>query len=265
VIPKPGKPVDQGASYRPISLLSPVAKILEQLLLPSLTAAFTNSPMQHGFRPDRSTITASLPLANMISKGFNCRKPAKRTAAVAIDISKAFESVDTTLLLKQISTSDLHHNLVRWLFSYLRGRTAACIYQGAQSKLRTIHVGVPQGSFLSPCLFNFFTSDFPVVSDLLASFADDFTIGASDENLANIEAALNNDLICISKWAKGKRLKIKAPKSQMTYFTPWNRESADPRIFFEGNQIPVKKDMKILGGHLRHSPYLHPSCEKPER
>jgi hypothetical protein len=31
------------------------------------------------------TITASLPLANMISEGFNCSKPAKRTAAVAIE------------------------------------------------------------------------------------------------------------------------------------------------------------------------------------
>jgi hypothetical protein len=35
--------------------------------------------------------------------------------------------------------------------------------------------------------------------------------------------------------------------SQVTYFTPWNRESADPKIFFEGNQIPVEKEMKILG------------------
>jgi hypothetical protein len=46
-------------------------------------------------------------------------------------------------------------------------------------------------------MFNFFTSDFPVVSDLLASFADGFTIGASDASLANIEAALNADLIRI--------------------------------------------------------------------
>jgi hypothetical protein len=108
-------------------------------------------------------------------------------------------------------------------------------------------VGVPQESVLSPCPFNFFTSDFPVVGDLLASFADDFTIGASDENLANIEAVLNDDLICISKWAKRKMLRISAPISQVTYFTPWNRENADPKVFFEGNQIPVENNMKILG------------------
>jgi hypothetical protein len=153
LIPKPGKPVDKGASYRPISLLSPVVKILERVLLPSLTAALQASPTQHGFRPDRSTITASLPLASQVSEGFSCNKPAKHTVAVAIDISKAFDSVDTTCLLQQISNSDLHHNLVRWLSAYLRGRPAACIYQGARSSFRTVHVGVPQGPYYPPaCL-----------------------------------------------------------------------------------------------------------------
>jgi hypothetical protein len=51
---KPGKPADQGASYRPISLLCPPVKILERLPLPSLiTSAFIASPTQHGFRLDR--------------------------------------------------------------------------------------------------------------------------------------------------------------------------------------------------------------------
>jgi hypothetical protein len=246
-VPKPGKPADQGTSYRPIFLLSPVMKILERLVLPSLTAAFTCSPTQHGFRPNRSTTTALLPLASQISEGFNSNKPAKRTAAVAVDISIAFDSVDITLLLKQISGSDLNHNLVRWLSSYLWGRMAACIYQGKRSKFRTVHIGVPQGCVLSPCLLNFFTSDFPVVSDLLASFADDFTIGASDALLVNIEASLNADLIPISKWAKAKRLKISEDKSKVTYFTPWNRENADPKIYYEGLRIPVENSMKVLG------------------
>jgi hypothetical protein len=95
-ISKPGKPLDKGASCRPISLLSPVVKILERLLLPSITAALQVSPTQHGFRPDRSTITTSLPLASQVSEGFSCNKPVKRTAAVAIDISKAFNSSPST-------------------------------------------------------------------------------------------------------------------------------------------------------------------------
>jgi hypothetical protein len=40
---------------------------------------------------------------------------------------------------------------------------------------------------------------------------------------------------------------ISAGKSQVTYFTPWNREKADLKIFYEGVQIPVENTMKVLG------------------
>jgi hypothetical protein len=67
-----------------------------------------------------------------VSEGFNFKKPASRTITVAVDISKAFNTIDITLLLKQVANLDFHPNLVRWLASYLRGRQAACIYQGSQ-------------------------------------------------------------------------------------------------------------------------------------
>ena len=117
---------------------------------------------------------------------------------MAIDISKAFETVDITLLLDQISRSDLHPNLIRWLAAYLRGRSAACIYQGARSHFKTLHIGVLQGSVLSPALFNFYVLDFPDMSELKVSFADDFTIAASSPDLHIIEEKLNKDLELIS-------------------------------------------------------------------
>jgi hypothetical protein len=84
--------------------------------------------MQHGFRPFRSTTTALLPLVNMISEGFNRKKPVDRTVIIALDLLK-----DLTLLLKQIAATDLHPNLVRWLATYLCGRSATCIYLGVKS------------------------------------------------------------------------------------------------------------------------------------
>jgi hypothetical protein len=79
----------------------------------------------------------------MISEGFNQKKPAHRSIIVALDLSKAFDSVDIALLLNQVSSSDLHPNLVRWLSTYLRGRSAASTYQGCRSKFLRMHVGVP--------------------------------------------------------------------------------------------------------------------------
>jgi retron-type reverse transcriptase len=141
---------------------------------------------------------ALLPLCHQISEGFDADKPATRTAFVAVDISKAFDTFDITLLLQQISRSELRHNLVRWLSTILHGRKAACVYQGCRSRFRTVHIGVPQGSVLSPALFNHFTSNFPEVSGSKSSFADDFTIGKSDLDLKVIDAALNKDLVRFS-------------------------------------------------------------------
>jgi hypothetical protein len=180
---------------------------------------------------DRSSTTALLPFCNLISEGFNAKKPASRTAMVAINISKAFDTLDLTLLLDQISKSELHHNYVRWLSTYLRGKKAACIYQGCQSRFRTVQIRVPQGSVISLALFNYFTSNFPEVTDTLASFAADLTAGASDPDPEVTVVALNVDLVQISQWAKRKRLKISAKKSQVIYFTPWNKEKPFPAIF----------------------------------
>jgi hypothetical protein len=118
-IPKPGKPTDTSTSYCPISLLSPAVKVLERL-----QETLPTTSTQHGYKPLHSTNTALLALATQIAVGFNEPKPASRTAMVALDILKAFDAVDHVLLLKQISETTLHLNIVRWLLTYLRGRTA---------------------------------------------------------------------------------------------------------------------------------------------
>ena len=131
------------------------------ILLPSLKDALEVSDHQHGFHLRRSTTSALLSLVTLVANGFNEAKPPRRTAAVAIDISKAFDCIDITILLDEISRTTLQSNIIRWLAAYLRGRSAACIYQSEVSEWKIIHYGVPQGSVISPILFNFFVQDFP--------------------------------------------------------------------------------------------------------
>jgi hypothetical protein len=102
---KPGKPADQGLSYRPISLLSPVVKILERLIKPDIVAALPNHKSQHAYSPMHSATIALLPLAMQIAIGFNDAKPPCRSAIAAIDISKAFDSVDHTIFLNEVCNS----------------------------------------------------------------------------------------------------------------------------------------------------------------
>ena len=149
VIPvlKPGKPPHLSSSYRPISLLCPAVKVLERLLLPTLNEHLAPANHQHGFRRQRSTVTALLPLVTTIADGLKQPKPPLRSAVVAVDISKAFDRVDLPLI-HEIRQTALHPNVIRWLRSYNRGRQAACIFQGNRSAFRKIHWGVPQGSVI---------------------------------------------------------------------------------------------------------------------
>ena len=122
---KAGKPASLGTSYRPISLLSPSAKVLERLLLPILNEHLHTVPTQHGFRPQRFTTTALLQIAHSISSGFNQRKPPSCTVSLAIDFSKAFDTVPHDLLLERLMETTLPSNVLWWLSCYLHGRSAA--------------------------------------------------------------------------------------------------------------------------------------------
>jgi hypothetical protein len=80
---KPGKPASDRKSYCPISLLSPVAEILECLLLPFVTTDLPKYKSQHGFAAFHSTTSALLPIVTKAVNGFNKKKPPTCTATVA--------------------------------------------------------------------------------------------------------------------------------------------------------------------------------------
>ncbi len=101
-IPKPNKDPTLGTSYRPISLLSPIAKTMEKVLLPHITSKITPVSHQHGFKTQHSTSTALHQLTNHIATGFNQKQPADRTIVVSLDLSKAFDTVNIHNLIQKL-------------------------------------------------------------------------------------------------------------------------------------------------------------------
>ena len=93
---KPNKYTDKSTPYRPISLISVIAKTLEKSHLPYITANIPNTPTQHGYKTQHSTVTAQHTLNNTVAKGFNQMVPTARTITVALDISKAYDTIKHT-------------------------------------------------------------------------------------------------------------------------------------------------------------------------
>ena len=248
-VPKPGKPLDQGSSYRPISLLSPEVKVLERLLLPELAQSLTPNQTQHGFRARHSTVTALMPLVTTVARNFNEPKPASRTGLLSIDLSKAFDIIERDRLIAKINSTNLRPNLKRWLCAYMRDRKTRVRYQGVLSRWRKTKLGVPQGSVISPLLFNFFIADLEVeAADVNAGFADDLHSAASSPDLAVITGELNQAAGEMESWAAENGMAISAPKSTVNLFTPWTAQvNAQLPVQIDGVPVPMEKNPKLLG------------------
>ena len=153
------QPSSRPTDYRPISLLSIPAKLMERMVLQRLQAVVEPpfldeqklSDNQFGFRPYRSTQDALTRLQDRIEAAFRNKNA---FVYVSTDISKAYDSADPDAILKAIHEKGVGGPLLCWLSDFLNGRFQAVEVDGFLSKFRPVAAGVPQGSCLSPTLFS---------------------------------------------------------------------------------------------------------------
>jgi hypothetical protein len=249
-IPKPNKDLNLGPSYRPISLLSPIAKTLEKAILPTLHANVPNVTTQHGFKAKHSTTTALQEIHHTISSGFNQKKPAKRTIAVTIDMSKAFDTVNHYLLLKKLLNTETPPTIIKFISNYLKGRKSFTLFSNHKSNKRIIRTGVPQGGVLSPILFNLYLSDLPNPPPgvNVVTYADDITPLSSHHLLHEAQNQIQPYLTSLHEWTSTNHLHINPDKCAYTIFTTDSSERQTKlNLTINNVPIPPEPNPKILG------------------
>ena len=157
-------PSTQAKSYRPISILPVVSKIIERAIQTQITSYMNSSqlfhPNHHAYRQYHSTTTAMLSMHDAWVEAAECGQLAGVTL---IDMSAAFDVVDVSLLLKKCAILNFAQETVQWLKSYLTERQQSVYIGGHLSSKITLEAGVPQGSILGPLLYTVYTLDFPEV------------------------------------------------------------------------------------------------------
>jgi hypothetical protein len=126
---------------------------------------------QFGFRARHSTTLRCMRLTDHLTFNFNNKIS---TAAVFLDIEKAFDTTWLSGLLYKLSKLEFSTNLIKLIGSFLSQRKFRVSVEGEMSTPRVMQAGVPQGSVLSPTLYNLYINDTPqTIGVNLALFSDD--------------------------------------------------------------------------------------------
>jgi hypothetical protein len=134
------------------------------------------------------------------------------------------------------------------LRSYLHQWHFLIKYREAQSTLRPVSSGVPQGSVLGPLLYLIYTADLPTPLDVItATFADDTAVPATHDDPEITARKLQAALSDIQQWLTKWRLKANELKSYHATFTL--KRSICPPVQLNGIYLPYADEVKHLGDH----------------
>lgn len=249
-IPKPKKDRALACNYRPISLLNSLSKVLEKVILSRLKVHISTNRVimdeQFGFRANHSTNHQLVRVCKYVKDSLLKKHS---TGMITFDIEKAFDSVWHKGLVHKMFLMKFPLYLIKLIQSFLMGRTFFVSVNDHKSKTFRILAGVPQGSVLSPTLYNVFTSDLKITHSEKAFFADDTCLYLSARSPKKIVKKLNAAGKQLTDFATRWKIKLNESKTNSAYFT---RRTATKWLPSEGitirsSEVEWSNSIKYLG------------------
>ena len=246
---KPMKPKDKVESYRPISLTSVLSKVMEKIVKNRLEMvldmkgySFNN---QYGFKKRFSTFDCILELEGAIRRTI---LHSEICMAVFIDIKGAYDNVWPNRLDNTLQNIGIKGNLLKFLHNFTKDRQIQIRIGSDLSKRTKTKYGLPQGTILSPILFNI------LLLDILKSFtcnytcyADDIVIWESGQNIIDIRNKIQENLNIIANELFKCGLEISGEKTKYMIFTNKSKIPIYYPIKIENKAIERVNKFKYLG------------------
>ena len=251
-------------NYRPMSMLSTFSKVFDKVLFEQINNHMQSKFLKHstGFCKNHSTQNA---LLVMIEKWKTILNKKLKVDALFVDLSKAFDTLDHSLLLAKLSGYGFDNNSLSFVRSYLTNRIQRCKIENRFSNLREITTGVPQGSILGPLLFNIFINDFFlfVESSNVWNYADDNNFFAFGKTFDEVTRKLQNNFLILDEWFFSNFLALTSEKCHfMTLRTP----NTLPKFKCKNITIKNSASEKLLGviidNKLGFTEHLNTVCKK---
>jgi len=239
-------------SFRPISLISVISKLMENMILKRLEyyVGKLNGSL-YAYTKGIGTQDAIAAVLHTITKSPRHH----HTVGVMLDLEKAFELLNKEVILMKLTKKGVTGNILGWIKNFLQDRTAKVHFQGHFSESRSMENGTPQGSVLSAYLFNL------VMDELLESlnlsqyinklkvfcYADDLVIISTDYNSETARNQLQTMLNNIEEQCKILCLKVSLIKTKAIYFF---RKDPDYNLKILSKLIPWVQSEKYLGVYI---------------
>ncbi|GFU13291.1 probable RNA-directed DNA polymerase from transposon X-element [Trichonephila clavipes] len=223
MLAKPNQDRTYPQGYRPISLINANAKIFERIILTRIKshckAIDCIPPEQCGFREGHSTLHQLIRVTNIINEGFAHKF---YTVGVFLDVRRAFDKMWHDGLTYKLIKLQFPDYLIKIIHNFLHNRTFRVRVNNSYSNTGSCLSGVPQGSVLSPYLYNIYTHDFPQHSTVSTClFADDSAVLSQGVQLEYTIKTVQHFLDKLETWLTHWRIAINVDKSQAIVFRKW--------------------------------------------
>ena len=237
------------SNYRPVCSLIPFSKIFERIIYDRMMTFIESnnilSKTQFGFRKGMSTETAIINFIDKIHNGLNKRN---HTAAIFMDLSKAFDVLDHNILALKLEHYGFRGKSLKLLLSFISNRKYFVCANGVNSDTKTVNIGVPQGSTLGPLLFLIYVNDMINSSSIFdfTQFADDTTLTVSGPDLNLLTQIIETELEKVLDWLVANKLIINLTKTHTMLFSN-KRGERKLSIKARNNELEQKSECKFLG------------------
>jgi hypothetical protein len=250
------------AGYRPISVLPVLGRCFEKMAAAQLYEYCERReiipPQQFGFRRGSS---CEMALLTAMDKWVGAIDEGAMVGALLVDLSKAFDTVPHQLLLKELVSIGCSSKTTEWFKSYLSNRLQRVTRFSETTPWVSVTRGVPQGSCLSPLLFNIFVRDLPCDNTSPTStqqetsdtfqWADDVTHSHVDPSIEVIGEKLVASIDRTKRFCDEHHLVINATKTRMIVFKSARKKlPEDYSLEVGGVRIKPAKSVQLLGFHL---------------
>ena len=249
-ISKPGKDKSIPSGYRPVSLTCTFCKIFERVLNNRLIWFLERNsilnPCQSGYRQDRSIADNIVKLKDDIVRAW-ARK--HHLTAIFMDLEGAFDAVRHGILLNTLHETGIRGRMLRWICDFLRDRTFHVRMEGVTSDRKSTNRGLPQGSILSPTLFNIFIHniDTNCQHSNVSIYADDVALWLSGANSKYMEKKLQVDINNLLDWTNKHNIQISHEKTKVVVFSQNNKTAPIYNLSLMNKHIEQVSSFKFLG------------------